>query len=117
FSIGIQQEFKNIVFEADYYHRNINNLLGVRETNIAFSSSASSRSFLPPFTAGPIQTFGPWYEGVYDGFIVSFTRRFSRRFTLSGNYAFADETVHQLCLKTLSYDCIVRIAMSVYSPG
>src|SRR6185369_9138654 len=37
-SIGIQQEIKNVVIEADYYHRNIKNLLGVREANIAFSS-------------------------------------------------------------------------------
>jgi outer membrane receptor protein involved in Fe transport len=116
-SIGIQQEIKNIVIEADYYHRNMNNLLGVRETNIAFSSRASSRSFLPPFPAGPIQTFGPWYEGVYDGFIVSFTRRFSRRFTLSGNYAFADETDNQLGITTLPSDSFVGIAPLVTETG
>ena len=116
-SIGIQQEIKNIVIEADYYHRNMNNLLGVRETNIAFSSRASSRSFLPPFSAGPIQTFGPWYEGVYDGFIVSFTRRFSHRFTLSGNYAFADETDNQLGITTLPSDSFVGIAPLVTETG
>lgn len=109
-SIGVQQEIKNIVIEADYYHRNIKNLLGVREANIAFSSRASSRSFLPPFTAGPIQTFGPWYEGEYDGFIISFIRRFSRRFTLSGNYAFADETDNQLGITSLPSDSFVGIA-------
>jgi outer membrane receptor protein involved in Fe transport len=116
-SIGIQQEIKNIVIEADYYHRNMNNLLGVREANIAFSSRASSRSFLPPFVAGPIQTFGPWYEGVYDGFIISFTRRFSRRFTLSGNYAFADETDNQLGITTLPSDSFVGIAPLVTETG
>ena len=110
FSIGLQQEIKNIVIEADYYHRNIKNLLGVREANIAFSSRAASRTFLPPFTAGPIQTFGPWYKGTYDGFIVSFTRRFSRRFTLSGNYAFADETDNQLGITSLPSDSFVGIA-------
>jgi carboxypeptidase family protein/TonB-dependent receptor-like protein len=116
-SIGIQQEIKNVVIEADYYHRNIKNLLGVRETNIAFSSRASSRSFLPPFTAGPIQTFGPWYEGEYDGLIISFTRRFSRRFTLSGNYAFADETDNQLGVTTLPSDSFVGIAPVVTETG
>src|ERR1041385_1536373 len=116
-SIGVQQEIKNIVIEADYYHRNMNNLLGVRETNIAFSSRASSRSFLPPFTAGPIQTFGPWYEGVYDGFIASFTRRFSRRFTLSGNYAFANETDNQLGITSLPSDSFVGIAPLVTETG
>lgn len=116
-SIGIQQEIKNVVIEVDYYHRNINNLLGVREANIAFSSRAASRSFLPPFSAGPIQTFGPWYEGVYDGLIVSFTRRFSRRFTLSGNYAFAEETDNQLGITTLPSDSFVGIAPLVTETG
>ncbi|HYV84262.1 MAG TPA: TonB-dependent receptor [Pyrinomonadaceae bacterium] len=116
-SIGIQQEIKNVVIEVDYYHRNIKNLLGVRETNIAFSSRASSRTFLPPFTAGPIQTFGPWYEGEYDGLIVSFTRRFSRRFTLSGNYAFASEDDNQLGITTLPSDSFVGIAPVVTETG
>jgi hypothetical protein len=116
-SIGIQQEIKNIVIEADYYHRNMNNLLGLRETNITFSSRASSRTFLPPFTAGPIRTFGPWYEGTYDGFVISFTRRFARRFTLSGNYAFADETDNQLGIDSLPSDSFVGIAPLVTESG
>ena len=116
-SIGVQHEIKNVVIELDYYHRNINNLLGVREANIAFSSRASSRTFLPPFTAGPIQTFGPWYEGTYDGLIVSFTRRFSRRFTLSGNYAYANETDNQLGITTLPSDSFVGIAPVVTETG
>src|SRR5262249_20257305 len=62
-SIGVQREIKNVVIEADYYHRSMNNLLGIRETNISFASRASSRQFLPPFTAGPIRTFGPFYKG------------------------------------------------------
>jgi hypothetical protein len=109
-SIGVQQEIKNVVIEADYYHRTMKNLLGLRETNISFASRASSRQFLPPFTAGPIRTFGPWYEGSYDGFVISFTRRFARRFTLSGNYAFADETDNQLGIDTLPSDSFVGIA-------
>jgi hypothetical protein len=109
-SIGVQQEIKNVVIEADYYHRTMNNLLGVREANISFASRASSRQFLPPFAAGPINTFGPWYEGTYDGFVISFTRRFARRFTLSGNYAFANETDNQLGINTLPSDSFVGIA-------
>ena len=66
-SIGVQQEIKNVLIEADYYHRRMNNMLGVRETNISFASRAASRQFLPPFPQGPIQTFGPWYRGDYDG--------------------------------------------------
>ena len=109
-SIGVQQEIKGMVIEADYYHRNMNNLLGVRESNISFSSRAASRTFLPPFSAGPINTFGPWYEGTYNGFVVSATRRFARRFTLSGSYAFADETDNQLSITSLPSDSFVGVA-------
>ena len=116
-SIGVQQEIKNVVIEVDYYHRNMKNLLGLRETNISFASRASNRQFLPPFTAGPIRTFGPWYRGDYDGLIVSFTRRFARRFTLSGNYAFADETDNQLGINSLPSDSFVGIAPLVTETG
>ena len=116
-SIGLQQEIRNVVIEADYYHREMNNLLGVRETNINFSSRAASRTFAAPFTAGPINTFGPWYSGTYDGFVVSFTRRFNRGFTLSGNYAFADETDNQLGIGTLPSDSFVGVAPIVTESG
>ena len=116
-SIGVQQEIKNVVIEADYYHRTMKNLLGLRETNISFASRAASRQFLPPFTAGPIRTFGPWYEGTYNGFVISFTRRFARRFTLSGNYAFADETDNQLGIDSLPSDSFVGIAPLVTETG
>ncbi|HKU74135.1 MAG TPA: TonB-dependent receptor [Pyrinomonadaceae bacterium] len=116
-SIGVQREIKNVVIEADYYHRNLKNMLGVRNANISFASRASSRQFLPPFSAGPIQTFGPWYSGEYDGLIVSFTRRFARRFTLSGSYAFADETDNQLGINTLPSDSFVGIAPLVTETG
>jgi hypothetical protein len=116
-SIGVQQEIKNVVIEADYYHRKMNNLLGLREANISFASRAASRQFLPPFSAGPIRTFGPWYEGTYDGFVVAFTRRFTRRFTLSGNYAFADETDNQLGIDSLPSDSFVGIAPVVTESG
>lgn len=116
-SIGVQQEIKNVLIEVDYYHRTMKNLLGVREANISFASRASSRQFLPPFTAGPIQTFGPWYEGTYDGLVVSFTRRFARRFTLSGNYAFANETDNVLGITTLPSDSFVGIAPVVTETG
>lgn len=110
FSIGIQREIKNFVIEADYYHRNMNNLLGLRQTNTSFASRASTRQFLPPFTAGPIRTFGPWYEGTYDGVVISFTRRFARRFSLSGNYAYAHEIDNQLGINTLPSDSFVGVA-------
>ena len=79
FSIGVQREIgKDMVVEADYYNRHMYNLLGTRESNLSFVSRAGARTFLPPFTAGAINTFGPWYSGRYDALIISFNKRMSR---------------------------------------
>ena len=115
-SIGVQREFgKNLVVQADYYHRVINNLLGVRQSNLAFQSRTGARTFLPPFTAGAINTFGPWYSGVYDGFVISFNKRLSRRFVLNGDYAYAKETDNQLGINALPSDSFIGIAPVVSS--
>jgi len=116
YGIGVQREIgKSIVVTADFYHRNMNDMLGIREANIAFQSRSNARQFLPPFTAGPIRTFGPWYEGTYDALVLSFTKRFSKRFQLSGNYAFADQTDNQLGINSLPTDNFIGIAPVVSS--
>ena len=114
--IGVQREIgKDLVVQVDYYHREINNLLGVRQSNLTFNSRAGARTFLPPFTAGAIATFGPWYEGVYDGLIVSFNKRFSRRFVLNGDYAYANETDNQMGINNLPSDSFIGVAPIVSS--
>jgi hypothetical protein len=114
----VQREIgRDVVVAVDYYHRTMHNLLGIRQANIAFSSRAASRAFLPPFTAGPIETFGPWYKGEYDALVVSFHKRFSRRFTMSGHYAWANETDNQLGINTLPSDSFVGIAPLVTEAG
>ncbi len=116
YGIGVQRELgKSIVITADYYHRNMNNMLGVREVNIAFQSRSNARQFLPPFPAGPIRTFGPWFEGTYDALVLSFTKRFSKRFTISSNYTFADQTDNQLGINAAPTDNFVGIAPVVSS--
>lgn len=116
FSIGVQQEIsKDLVMTADFYHRRMHNLLGVRESNISFVSRTGARTFLPPFTAGAINTFGPWYEGKYDGLIFSFTKRMSHRFVISGDYAYARETDNQLGINSLPSDSFIGIAPLVSS--
>ncbi len=101
---------KDIVVEADYYDRRIHNLLGVRQSNLTFQSRTGARTFLPPFTAGAISTFGPWYKGNYKALVVSFNKRFSRRFLLSGNYAYAKETDNQLGINSFPSDNFIGIA-------
>jgi hypothetical protein len=118
YSIGVQQEIGNsLIIEADYFHRNMHDMLGERQTNLAFQSRVIGRTFLPPFTQGPITTFGPWYEGTYDGFIVSFNKRLARRFNLAGSYAFADQTDNQLGILTLPSDSFVGIVPLVTEPS
>lgn len=116
YGIGVQRELgKSIVVTADYYHRNMNDMLGVRETNTAFQSRSNARQFLPPFPAGPIRTFGPWYEGTYDALVLSFTKRLSKRFQLSSNYTFASQTDNQLGINAAPTDNFVGIAPVVSS--
>ncbi|HYK20897.1 MAG TPA: TonB-dependent receptor [Pyrinomonadaceae bacterium] len=116
YSIGVQREIgRDLVIQADYYHRDMHNILGVRESNISFVSRAGARTFLPPFSAGAINTFGPWYKGEYDAFIASFNKRLSRRFILNGDYAWARETDNQLGINSLPSDSFIGIAPVVSS--
>jgi outer membrane receptor protein involved in Fe transport len=116
FSIGVQREIgKDLVIQADYYNRRMHNLLGTRESNLSFVSRTGSRTFLPPFTAGAINTFGPWYKGSYDALVISFNKRLSHRFTLNGDYAYAKETDNQLGINNLPSDSFIGIAPLVSS--
>lgn len=108
FNIGVQREItKDMVIEADYFHREIRDLLGVRTSNLAFESRVLGRRFLPPFTTGAIRTFGPFYEGKYDALIINFNRRFSRRFQLGANYTFAKATDNSLGIDSAPSDSFI----------
>ncbi len=85
------------------------NLLGVRESNIDFKARVLGRRFLDPFPTGAINTFGPWYEGTYDAAIVNFNKRFSRRFLMGANYTFAHSIDNQLGINTLPSDSFIGI--------
>ena len=97
YNIGVQRELTtDMAIEADYFHRDIRNLLGVRSANIAFESRVLGRRFLPPFTQGPIRTFGPFYEGQYDALVINFNKRYSRRFLVGASYTYAQATDNSL---------------------
>ncbi|HEY6945846.1 MAG TPA: TonB-dependent receptor [Candidatus Acidoferrum sp.] len=87
YTFGVQRQLGNDwVMSADYYHKDIENLLGVRETNIPFADRLTNR---PSVT--PVNGFGPWYRGTYDAGILSFEKRLSKRFTIGGSYAYVSE--------------------------
>ncbi|HTQ59292.1 MAG TPA: TonB-dependent receptor [Candidatus Solibacter sp.] len=88
YTFGVQRELTNDwVVSADYYHKDIVNILGVRETNLPFAARIDNSG------GGITQVngFGPWYGGTYNGGILSFEKRLSHRFTLGGSYSYVSE--------------------------
>jgi hypothetical protein len=108
YNIGMQRELAtDMSFEADYFHRDIRNLLGLRNSNIAFESRVLGRRFLPPFTQGPILTYGPFFEGQYDALVVSFSKRYSHRFQMGASYTYAQATDNSLGISSAPSDSFV----------
>lgn len=88
YTLGVQRQITNDwVVSLDYYHKDIINLLGLRETNLPFTARLNNSGGSIVQTNG----FGPWYGGTYDGGILSFQKRMSKRFTLGGSYAYVSE--------------------------
>lgn len=88
YTLGVQRQLSNDwVVSLDYYHKDIINILGVRETNLPFAARINNSG------GGLTQVngFGPWYGGTYDGGILSFEKRLSRRFTVGGSDAYVSE--------------------------
>jgi hypothetical protein len=118
FSVGVQREILNdLVVEVDYYHRRMRNLLGVRLSNLAFRSRVAGigRSFDPPGSP-ELPTFGPFFEGKYDGVVVSFNKRFSKRYLLGGSYTFARATDNSLGVDSFPTDQFIGIVPEVTEP-
>lgn len=87
YTLGAQRQLSDDwVISLDYYHKGIENLLGVRQTNLPFDARVTG---MPP--ASQVNGFGPWYSGIYDGGILSFEKRMRHRFTLGGSYAYVSE--------------------------
>ncbi|HEU5401524.1 MAG TPA: TonB-dependent receptor [Terriglobales bacterium] len=88
YQAGIQRELtQNIVVSADYYHRSMRDILGIRTTNLAFESRiGNTRDFIPGTGTVPIEGFGPWYGGIYDGLVFSARKTMTNHFALEGSY-------------------------------
>ena len=93
-TFGFQRQLANdLVISADFYHKGIENILGVRETNLPFEARIDSSGAL----LTPVNGFGPWYSGLYNAGIFSFQKRMSHHFLLGGSYTFAAENDNALC--------------------
>ena len=87
YTLGVQRQLSNDwVVSLDYYHKDIINILGVRQTNLPFDARVTG---IPP--ASQVNGYGPWYGGTYDAGVLSFQKRMSKRFTIGGSYTYASE--------------------------
>jgi hypothetical protein len=119
FSVGVQREItRDIVVTADYHHREMRNLLGVRTSNLAFRSRVAGigRSFDAPNPGGEIRTFGPFFEGKYDGLVISVNKRLSHRYMFGANYTYAKATDNSLGIFTTGTDQFIGVAPVVTEP-
>ena len=93
FHVGIQHELSpNVMIQVNYFHKSIDNILGVRDTNLAFEARipGHAKETVPagsPITFG----YGPWYQGTYDAIALEYTKRMSRRFTFNASYTWTHE--------------------------
>jgi TonB dependent receptor/Carboxypeptidase regulatory-like domain/TonB-dependent Receptor Plug Domain len=93
-TFGVQHQATNdLVISADFYHKGIENILGVRETNLPFEARIDGSGAL----ITPVNGFGPWYSGLYNAGIFSFQKRMSHHYLLGGSYTFASENDNALC--------------------
>jgi hypothetical protein len=92
FAVGLEHELSTgVSLGASYVHRSIRNVLGVRLTNLARESRELGR---PVTTDGrPLErTYGPFYDGRYDGLTLTLQRRFRGSFQLAAHYTYSRAT-------------------------
>jgi hypothetical protein len=88
YTLGVQRQLgSDWVISLDFYHKDIINILGVRETNLPFAARIDNSGG----SITPVNGYGPWYGGTYDAGILSFEKRMSHRFTIGGSYAYVSE--------------------------
>jgi hypothetical protein len=91
--LGLQREITdNVVVFADYHHRDIRNILGIRTANLAFEARIPglAGTLQPGTGTRPIMSYGPWYEGTYDAFSFGMRKRLSKRFTMDAAYTWTN---------------------------
>jgi hypothetical protein len=96
--VGIQHELStNLLIQVDYFHKSIDNILGVRDSNLAFEARIPGHTKETVPAGSPLNFgYGPWYSGTYDAIALEFTKRMSQRFTLNASYTWTHETDNAL---------------------
>ena len=120
FSVGVKRELtRDFAVEVDYHHKNIRNILGTRKSNLAYQSRVAGIGikYLPPNTQFEINTFGPFFEGTYDGLIVAVNKRLSNRFLFGASYTYSHAVDNTLGIDTRASDSFIGIVPEVTEPG
>jgi len=88
YTLGVQRQVgSDWVISLDYYHKDIVDILGVRETNLPFDARIANSGV----GLTQVNGYGPWYGGTYNAGILAFEKRMSHRFTIGGSYAYVSE--------------------------
>jgi outer membrane receptor protein involved in Fe transport len=92
FTIGGERIiFGDTTVGATYVRRAMRNILGVRLTNLSPASRVAGTAITTD--GGPIdRSYGPWYDGNYDGLIFSIDTPFNGRYHLQASYTYARAT-------------------------
>lgn len=112
FSVGVKREItKDLAVEIDYHHKDIRDTLGTRRSNVAYASRVAGNGlqFTTPGINTSINTFGPFYEGKYDGLVASVNKRLSNRYLLGASYTYSHAKDNSLGINTLASDSFIGI--------
>ena len=93
FHLGAHREIaSDLVIQADYHHRDIRDILGVRTTNLAFEARIPGHTgeLQPGTGTRPVLSYGPWYEGRYDAITIGIRKRMNRRFSVDAFYTWTN---------------------------
>jgi hypothetical protein len=94
-NFGVEHKFgANTAVSIDYFHRDIYNILGVKNSNLAFEARMPGHTgeLVPGTGSALILSYGPWYAGTYDSGVITFKKRMSSHFMLQANYQFTHAT-------------------------
>ncbi len=93
YHLGVEHQLgRDWLLGLDLHHRNIEDILGTRVTNLAFEARLPGRTltFDPPTPALSTTGFGPWYEGEVDAATVSVQKRMRDRWAFTAHYTYTD---------------------------
>ncbi|MDE1175836.1 MAG: TonB-dependent receptor [Edaphobacter sp.] len=89
---GVEQQLTDTLsLNVDYFHRNINHILGVRVTNLTFGARTPDGESTYTNGSQSVLGYGPWFGGFFDGLTVELKKRMSHHFQGALVYTYAKQ--------------------------